>query len=146
MLRSFRLVVTAATMLFIALSPSHVLGQEDTNSTRAKPYVADPETVATETAIIEAVWSHFTEAARAGDVESAVLYFVPDKRDNMAKLFRAMGSSFSGWIDEFKVFAPQEIGEEIAVYGLVVNENGIDRGYLVYFAKHPELGWVIYQL
>lgn len=106
-----------------------------------------PQTYATLNGVIKEVWRGFTHALSRGDVASAALYFAEgaprEKYTPILELIRPTLKQFSQRIQKLGALS---IGDRVAYYLLVREENGQANGHYVYFALDTDGLWKIVQM
>lgn len=96
--------------------------------------------------LLRATWSRFTSALAARDVDAALAELADDRaRAYYGDGLRLIQPTLSDFAQGLATLWAVRLSSETAHYLLVRNENGVDRGYHIYFVRSADGVWRISQ-
>jgi hypothetical protein len=96
---------------------------------------------------IQLVWSEFCALLRAGDVESAMQYFIEgDSRERYSEVFRNMGTAVRQWPESLSEIQMIDEFGNFARYVVVRTKDGERRMHEVLFVQGQDAKWFLSSL
>lgn len=93
--------------------------------------------------LLRAKWDGLTGALQNADVESALSFMLPHRRDNYKVVFNLLKDQWPSIIATYSGFTMISMEESIAKYELVANKNGKTYVYQINFRKDETGLWFI---
>lgn len=92
------------------------------------------------------VYEKMRDRLRVGAIDGALNYLTPVMQDIFRPVFQSLGSGLADVIDQLGGIAGGSIGDDLALYTVVRDENGVPMGYPVYMVRGNDGIWRIGQM
>ena len=99
------------------------------------------ESLEVEDPVIRSVWAAFVDRLNNGDIDGALEYYVPDKRDSVRHLYEILGDEIKKLPDNWSDLAEPSMYGPFVEYKLMDEANGMIHS--VTFLKMPHGPWLI---
>ncbi len=91
--------------------------------------------------LLRGLYTGMLDRLRVGDIESALNAVSGGMRDKYRSIFTALKPNLPTVVNQLGTLQAGTIGEEMAEYVLIRNQNGTSRAFLIYFLKGEDGVW-----
>jgi hypothetical protein len=103
------------------------------------------QTFAVQNQLLRRQWQRFTDALAASDIERALGQLTGSARRKYEPGLRLITPTLPSFAEGLRRLHPVWIGPDAAHYILTRDEDGVERGYYVYFVRDPDGVWKVVQ-
>ena len=93
--------------------------------------------------VLQGVYNDMLDRLRLQAVDGALNHLTPTMQDKFRSVFQALGPDLPTVVDQLGSLAGGRIGEDLALYRVVRDENGTQMAYSVYFVRGNDGVWRI---